>query len=395
MLITSVVAVSLFSLVVPQKASAVVFVPVFDTAVFGELVIANTELAVINAQLTAVNTQLGYANTLTLTGYCAKEVGPGCIPVPLANADSIANIIIKQIASLMVKSVTNWVRSGFDGSPAFVADLKLYLEDLATSMAVNFASELIGSDICSFFPTGDIQALISLSTRGTQESTFGAKARCTVDDVIADAEGFFEGIASGDWIAFESVLTDGQNNPFGLYIESQLELGRRISEEQKRESTLLDWGRGFFTFEDEFGNAITPGAMIETQLGHAMGYDLRTLELADEFDELFQALLNQLLTQALGATGFLDADVNNPPPINTTAPAIFDAFSVGETIEIVVSTNVYSNPGGSVVGTQGAGIRGVITGTSELSGTTVLWPVNFDTGPDGWVSQTWIILATP
>lgn len=49
----------------------------------------------------------------------------------------------------------------------------------------------------------------------------------------------------------------------------------------------------------------TPGKIIESRLADVLGQDVRTLGVADEFDEIISALINQLLTNLLGGTSGL------------------------------------------------------------------------------------------
>ncbi len=270
---------------VPQKAEAV-FVPVDDMA--GNMLIGTT-----NAQLLALNTMTKAA--------CAKNIGPLCVPTIIPfTMDTVTNFIAKQMASIMVQSMTQWVKNGFDGSPAFVENLQVFAEQLAQDVAIELASDYLGADVCDFFP--DISLDIQLST--PQSRLFAYKARCTIDDVITDAEAFYEDFTSGDWITFEASL-EKNNNPFGILITAQEELGRRTSAKKDVETQKLSWGRGFLTTEDRFGNTYTPGATTEAYLGLVTGYDIRSLELADEFDELFNALISFAAKTAIDKTGIL------------------------------------------------------------------------------------------
>ena len=262
----------------PEKADAIMGVPVNDyplTAIQGDSLIMQTAA-------------------------CAKDIGPGCVPVPGVTLDGVMNFFIKSAASIMVQSVTQWVRNGFNGSPAFVENLQVFTEQLAQDVAIELASDFLGADVCNFFP--DISLDIQLTTG--RSDLFPYTARCTIDDIAADAEAFYEDFTSGDWLTFEASL-EKSNNPFGLFITAQEELSRRTAAKLSRESQKLSWGRGFLTFEDADGNTKTPGAMIETQLGDAMGFDLASLGLADEFDELVSALLSYVAGQALSEAGFI------------------------------------------------------------------------------------------
>ena len=62
----------------------------------------------------------------------------------------------------------------------------------------------------------------------------------------------------------------------------------------------MDWGRGFLSFKDpETGEITSPGTIIEKQVNQRLGSGERRLEIADEFDEIVNALINQLIKIAL------------------------------------------------------------------------------------------------
>src|SRR3989344_2459956 len=204
--------------------------------------------------------------------------------------DSLGQAILKGILSMLINSMTTWVNSGFNGSPVFVDDLKLYLEDVKNIVAVEFLSQLLGADACTFF--GDLRVLFG--TRPGIVEGFKAEARCTLDDIGIDAERFFDDFSAGGWYAYEQSVT-GNNNVFALYINGQDALNKAQDEEVERKNSLLSWANGFLDFKDANGKTTTPGAIISARLGTAVGTDLRQYELADEFDELFAALINQLV----------------------------------------------------------------------------------------------------
>ncbi len=276
----------------PQKVSAQ-FVPVNDLSANATLVTIEATVAAIGAtEVTSLELQVAA---------CAKNIGPGCVPVPGATMDGIAYLIAKQMASVMVQSMTQWVKNGFNGSPAFVENLQVFTEQFMQDVAVDLASDLIGADVCDFFP--DISLDIKLST--PQSNLFAYKARCTIDDIILDAEAFYDDFTSGDWITFEASL-EKNNNPFGLLITAQEEFGRRTAAKKDVETQKLSWGKGFLTTEDRYGNTQTPGATTEAYLSLVTGYDIRSLELADEFDELFNSLISYAAKTAITSSGILE-----------------------------------------------------------------------------------------
>ena len=101
------------------------------------------------------------------------------------------------------------------------------------------------------------------------------------------------------------------NNPYGAYLEAQIELDARIAKALGIQSQQLNWNSGFLSWSEcrkvhegtgkclERGPVQTPGKVIESQLEGVLGSGVRQLELADEFDELVSALFVQLLKQVV------------------------------------------------------------------------------------------------
>lgn len=216
------------------------------------------------------------------TSVCDKETVFGW--------DSLGQAILKGALSVLMNSMTSWVNSGFNGQPVFVNDLKLYLEDAKNIVAVGFLSQLLGADACTFF---DLNALFG--TRPGTVDRFRAQARCTLDDIGIDAQEFFNNFSEGGWYAYEQSVT-GNNNVFSMYINGQDALHKAQNQAQKQEEQRLSWASGFLSFTDANGKTTTPGSMISARLGTAVGTDLRQYELADEFDELFTAFINQMVS---------------------------------------------------------------------------------------------------
>ena len=106
-----------------------------------------------------------------------------------------------------------------------------------------------------------------------------------------------ENFSWDDWMSYTQ---NPYNNPFGATIYGQIELNKRIASSLGIQSTLLDWGGGFFSSKDpKTGEIRTPGSVIEKQLNDRLGSGQRRLEIADEFDEVVNALVNQLIKIAI------------------------------------------------------------------------------------------------
>jgi len=231
--------------------------------------------------------------------------------------DPIAYAIAKTAIHGITNSIVNWINSGFQGNPAFITDLRGFLLDLADAQTANFIEGTALELLCSPWRT-NIKIALSLPSAGFREDV-----RCTLSDIVANMDDFINGdFSQGGWAGWIELTTVPQNNPYGAYLMASAELDRRISSTQAEEMKLLDWGNGFLSYKKcEEGQQpttpgggpgapvnckiVTPGSVIESQLANVLGSGVRQLELADEFNEIVSALLNQLIEQAMGGLGGL------------------------------------------------------------------------------------------
>lgn len=339
-LITTIV-VSTFSFVaIPQKAKAQWFV--IDPA--------NIVQSTISAG----------ANTLTSTSAYLVQYKELVL-------DGIAYMIAKQFLRAMTTSVVNWINSGFNGSPSFVTDPGQFFADIGDRLVGDFIAQ--NGDLrylCSPFSI-DIRIALALRYRPHQRNRYD----CTLSSVIrnvtragqnASINGFTAGdFSQGGWPAFVSLSTEPQNNVYGAYLLASNEISSRISHSVGQQRDELGQGKGFLSWrkckpvplegeegfigpaqenplsEDQSAEAAyynarsgngsynsseqypssnrqqtcevqTPGSVIAGSLETQLGSPVRELELADEFNEIVNALFAQLVRTVLtgglrGASG--------------------------------------------------------------------------------------------
>lgn len=225
--------------------------------------------------------------------------------------DAIAFALAKIAIQALTTSILNWINSGFEGSPAFVTDLEQFLYDIDVEVFENF----LGSDAIAFLCTPwqfDIQLALELQFSRTTNVP-----ECSLGDVVGDIDQFLAGdFSQGGWQGWTELTV--RNNPYQDFFIAQAELDAEIAAARFREVTLLDFGRGFLSFEQCTSrpanptdpNALpgdiiedcaitTPGAVIESQLENVLGSGVRQLELADEINEVITAFLSQLVNQVI------------------------------------------------------------------------------------------------
>lgn len=258
---------------------------------------------------TAVNTGIS-AGT-----YTSKEYGLDAV------AWMIANLIINRVAA----STISWINSGFKGSPTFITDPDAYFLDLGDKIAGQFIFKNPNLKFLCGPIRGKIEIALSNRYRGNDISW-----QCTLTDAVDNVEDFMNDFEKGGWDGFFRLTQDPQNNPIGAYIQAEGELARQIAKKTNQENQQLNWGKGFFSIkkceryrqeadiEDEVtGETIrgemtcikegiqTPGDVVSTQLNSVLGIGNNKLAVADEFNEIVSALLNQLVSKALGGLASL------------------------------------------------------------------------------------------
>lgn len=219
--------------------------------------------------------------------------------------DGIAFGIAKTILQQNVKTLVNWINSGFEGSPMFITDLEQYLLDAADKAAGDFISGTELGFICEPFQA-DIKFVLNLEYQ--QARDFAQEASCTLSGSAENVENFYNGVASGGWQQWFEVVQSPQNNPYGAYMLGRAELRQRVEAAEENATTKADWGDGFLSVEDCSSGTcvtVTPGSLIADELSFSLTIGDRTLIEADEINEIISALFSQLMNQVMTGIGGL------------------------------------------------------------------------------------------
>ena len=202
----------------------------------------------------------------------------------------LVNSMIESISAATV----NWINSGFQGNPVFVNDPIGFFNNLADYQASMFLYELGGGFMCP--PIQDVVRMNIAQSYNQAIQPFPQRAQCTF---TGNLDQFMSG-QSFTWDDWFQYTQNPYNNPLGATMFSTMEMDRRISQSVGLESQMLDWGGGFFSARDpETGFITSPGSVIENQVNQRLFSGQRRLEIADEFDEVVHALVNQLIRIAV------------------------------------------------------------------------------------------------
>jgi hypothetical protein len=224
----------------------------------------------------------------------AKESGVSIFGVVvLPSWDQVGWCMVNSIIESIGDATVNWINSGFEGSPSFVDDPEQFFTDIADLEAASFLDDITGGLLCE-----PIKNIVKVKLTNTYNSK-NKKDSCTFSEISGNLEQFMSGetFSWDDWISYTQ---DSQNNPFGATISGQIELNNRISNSLGIQSKVLDWSGGFLSKKDpETGKITSPGTIIQSQVNERLFSGQRRLEIADEFDEVVNALVNQLIKIAI------------------------------------------------------------------------------------------------
>ncbi len=139
--------------------------------------------------------------------------------------DTVANLFAKQLMDYMVDGIVKWIQGG--GDPKFVTDWEGFLTTVADDAGGKFLEELIGSSFMAGLCQSDWAIKINIGL--TKPETFATKAKCSLSAIGANFDNFMDNFENGGWETWIKV-SEGQNNPYGLYI---MALNEKLDREAK------------------------------------------------------------------------------------------------------------------------------------------------------------------
>jgi hypothetical protein len=228
----------------------------------------------------------------------------------MPSLDEIGFCIGNELIHYIAKSTIQWINSGFQGKPVFVENAGAFLKDIADQEAGNFVREVLGEsigiDVCAPF-----RVQLVIDTIGGYTDSYSNRAKCRLSTIENNYQGFIQDWNKGGLPGWFELIQQ-QNNIHGARFLAQQEVAARIKTRQNTATIELNWSKGYQNFkycdgptradgscEPGFEKIGTPGQMIESVINQRIGSAERRLEIADEFDEVVSALVNQLVKIAV------------------------------------------------------------------------------------------------
>ena len=226
--------------------------------------------------------------------------------------DCITRAIKRAVLQQMTASIVNWINSGFNGKPSFVQNYQQFFTNVADVAAGEYIRGSSLSFLCSPF---QLQVRIAIARSYARRNA----SQCSLTGVIKNVNSFMQGnFSAGGWPGLLAFTTTPTNNPYGAYMYAEVGLISAQSNALQAANRRIGPG-GFLDFQEAYdcvnntvvkdaaGNptklckyrTTTPGKVIGDSLNTALGTPFRQNELAQSFDEIIGALMNQLITRTL------------------------------------------------------------------------------------------------
>ena len=156
------------------------------------------------------------------------------------------DLIVRRITDAMVDDVVNWIQGG--GDPRFVTDWEGFLGDAFQAGVGDVVKDLDMARLCS--PFG---AQVQLSINYLPVEKFSQRVECTLDDIVANIEDFYDDFENGGWIAYNEIWKP-QNNFYGIMLMTHDEMLIRGAQKQETAKNEAIAGAGFLSQKQCQGN---------------------------------------------------------------------------------------------------------------------------------------------
>ena len=270
----------------------------------------------VKATITAGNLAASAQRTLIAATHSAELATIIKIQLGIATKknvfDCIAWAIAKMIWRSIAASVIDWINGGFNGKPAFIQNFDRFLLGIADNIAGEIIQGAGLGFLCSPF---QLNIRIALATRYSQRGA----PQCTLTQVIANVQNFMKNFSQGGWGAWIQFTSAPQNNPYGGYLLGEATIALRTQDAKSQQSQQLSWGSGFLSLTKQTCKQVpvsingmapqmtqrctssiqTPGELIANKIGSTVDAPELSILMADELNEIIDALSQQLILKAL------------------------------------------------------------------------------------------------
>jgi hypothetical protein len=315
------------------------------TAVNGEYGISDSLTNVSNSALNSVTSQKVSDKTAQdLLGKIAVSTAANAA-TDKANSDnatciaSIGRLIIKMLLQKLTVSTVNWIKSGFNGGPAFIQDPGKFFGNIAQNQVLQFGAEING---ISPFSRDWIKNNALVFNKKFQDN-----ARYSLNELIQQtnsaysASTFQQDFSQGGWNAWTAMTQVPANNPLGFQIMADNEIQKRLAgtNQSIAQNTrdALQAANGFLgdercTDDPNLTRAqetaalkktpsvelcpsgwkyVTPGSIVAYEAQNVVGYQSASYFNVQDLNDAVAAITDALLSQfssSIMTKGFANGD---------------------------------------------------------------------------------------
>jgi hypothetical protein len=233
----------------------------------------------------------------------------------MKSKDCVRDVVAKMILDWIVDETVNWIQNG--GEPRYVTNWDTFLSDAFNVGVGEIINDSNLKFLCKPFGLNVQIALLPVSR-------FQNRISCTLDDIVANIEDFYNDFRKGSWIAYEASWQP-QNNYYGaLYMTMDEAISQGVQAKEAAQSEAMASGgfigvkqcedgvpasqakQGFV--KDFKGNycdpkkmrIVTPGYAVGALAANAITSDSRWAENIHSWTAaLINATINRLFTEGL------------------------------------------------------------------------------------------------
>lgn len=263
--------------------------------------------------------------------------------------DSIAFCIANEMIKYIGESTISWIKGGFKGNPVFVDNPSKFFTNIADQEAGAFIQTLVASttgiNVCQPFKVSLAVKLID-DYSSSSKSTVG----CSLDTIKNNYQGFVNGNFSSGGLPGWFELIEQQNNYWGANEIAQSKLNAKITTKTNTAKIELDWSKGYKSFKictngkntdgsckpnadgTSGEKTTTLGGYIEHTVNARSTSPQRRLEIAQTFDGVVSALVNELIKIAVNKVFDTDSTTDSTTSLSAYCSTLPDAPKVGDPV---------------------------------------------------------------
>lgn len=320
---------------------------------------------------------------------------------PDQNSESFWSCVARNAAKLLIQKLTtdivDYINNDFNGAPSFVTNPTQFFTNIADRTAGAFLQSSALSFLCSPF-----QLQIKVAIAQSYANRNNAQS-CSLSKVTTNINNFMNGnFSAGGWGGMLSMTTEPINNPYGAFVSGSIQFNNSIQSKQASQKLDLLQGNGFLNVKEQrnckpaaqgdtttegqewsstpdgaggFTYQVcdivnsTPGTIIQHSIEKTTDQSFDSLNLAKSFDEVINALVTRLMTNAV--QGLAGLSGQNGYASNYYTPAQQAAQNAGQalTAQMYASINII----GQYVTTQQGAISDIQNAEAQLNQAFNCW----------------------